>query len=473
MANDAISQLPPVFSLNGTEQVPILVYLGSDPVTPTTVRVASSILASGPTSSSQSANTVYAGPTSGSAAGATFRALVDADIPDVLSITTLTVSGTATVGTLTQTGTIAANLLMAGPASGAAAAPAYRALVNADIPTSLSIASLTLSGNATVGGNASVTGTLGVTGAATVGSLGTVGSITGGSLTSTGAATIAGACSAASFAGSGASLTALPYSQLSGTGAANTLLYNSALNTPNALATANSSVLVTSSAGVPSLSSTLPPVTLTAGTTALAPITLTAGTNLTAAAAGKVEYDGVAKYFTPAATNRGVSQTLHFLSLAADQTGTNVNTAQTIFPGGGSTTITVPSSTTYIFEGVYTISSTGTTSRTISLLFGGSATFTTLRYTAVASNGTTGTTQSTVTTVSTAATATAITAAVAAATVNVITVRGMIRVNAGGTIIPQFQYSAAPGVAPTVAGNSFFRMYAVGSNTVLNVGQWS
>ena len=38
------------------------------------------------------------------------------------------------------------------------------------------------------------------------------------------------------------------------------------------------------------------------------------------------------------------------------------------------------------------------------------------------------------------------------------------------TFIPQFIYSAAPGGAPTVQANSWFRMYAVGTNAVLNVG---
>ena len=489
MANSTILQLPQVFALNGSEQVPVVSYLGADPAEPVTVRVASSLLSSGPASSVQDANTIYAGPTSGSAAAPAFRALVDADIPDVLSLTTLTVSGTATVGTLTQTGTIAANLFMAGPTTGSAAAPAYRALVNDDIPSTLSLASLTLSG------------TLGVTGAATVGSLGTIGAVSAGTLAATGAitggsatisgavsgttgafpsgltagaTTVTGTCAATTFSGSGASLTNVPYASLSGTGAANSVHFNSALNTPSTIASAASAVLVTNSSGVPSFSSTLPAITLATGTTSIAPATYVAGTNLGTAVAGSVEYDGKAQYFTPAATNRGVVQAVHFLSLSSDQTGTDGGGfGQNVFAGSGANTITLPGSTTYFFEGCYQIDTTGTNSRTFQVGFGGAATLTSIRYTVVVTNGTTSSIQAPTVTTLTSATLTTVTGSVSAASNNTVWIRGMVRVNTGGTFTPQFGYSSLPGAAPSIRANSFFRMHAVGSNTVLNVGQWS
>lgn len=135
----------------------------------------------------QTANTVWSGPTTGANAAPTFRALVSDDIPalDAAKITTgtfpaarlgatpgnslvLTTSGTGvptwaaapaagvtSVGMtvpatllavsgspVTSTGTLAvtlparaANLVFAGPASGANAAPAFRSLVQDDIPT--------------------------------------------------------------------------------------------------------------------------------------------------------------------------------------------------------------------------------------------------------------------------------------------------------------------------------------------------
>jgi hypothetical protein len=97
------------------------------------------------TKADQSANTVWAGPTGGGAAAPTFRALVAADIPALSYVTSvalsvpaefsvsgspITSSGTFTVSKANQN----ANLVYAGPASGAAAAPTFRSLVVADLP---------------------------------------------------------------------------------------------------------------------------------------------------------------------------------------------------------------------------------------------------------------------------------------------------------------------------------------------------
>jgi hypothetical protein len=109
----------------------------------------------------QSANLVMAGPSSGAAAVPGYRALVAADIPALpeSAITSL-VSDLASKGTvssvqiavpadqsvsggpITGSGTItitrnnqSANTVMAGPSSGGAAAPGYRVLVAADIPS--------------------------------------------------------------------------------------------------------------------------------------------------------------------------------------------------------------------------------------------------------------------------------------------------------------------------------------------------
>lgn len=104
------------------------------------------------TLANQSANQVWAGPTGGGAAAPTFRALVAADIP-ALSYGTGTVtsvalslpgifsvSGSPITGAGTLTGTLAtqtANYLWAGPVSGGAAAPTFRAMVSDDIPATI------------------------------------------------------------------------------------------------------------------------------------------------------------------------------------------------------------------------------------------------------------------------------------------------------------------------------------------------
>jgi hypothetical protein len=99
----------------------------------------------------QNANRVLAGPASGGAATPTFRALVAADFPAGVGTVTsvalalngstllsLSVSGSPVTGSGTLTGTInfvnqSANTVLAGPTSGAATAPSFRALAAADI----------------------------------------------------------------------------------------------------------------------------------------------------------------------------------------------------------------------------------------------------------------------------------------------------------------------------------------------------
>jgi hypothetical protein len=106
------------------------------------------------TKATQSANKVWAGPTTGAPAAPTFRSLVAADIPSggtgtvtsvgaslsVPGILTQSVSGSpvTTTGVLALTLGLAtqnANLVWAGPTSGGAAPPTFRALVAGDLPS--------------------------------------------------------------------------------------------------------------------------------------------------------------------------------------------------------------------------------------------------------------------------------------------------------------------------------------------------
>lgn len=100
----------------------------------------------------QNANRVMAGPTSGGAATPGFRALVTADLPAGVgtvtsvahTLTVPTIFSSSVVGSpITGSGTLAdtitlatqnANLVFAGPSSGGASAPTFRALVANDIP---------------------------------------------------------------------------------------------------------------------------------------------------------------------------------------------------------------------------------------------------------------------------------------------------------------------------------------------------
>lgn len=160
-------------------------------------------------------------------------------------------------------------------------------------------------------------------------------------------------------------------------------------------------------------------------------------------------------------------------SLDADGTGTNVNTAQPWFPTLGS--VTVVASTTYYFTGVLaTIRAAGTTSHTTGILFGGTASLTNIFFLAEANVGEVDTLLPTSRTIATVATLTNVKAASVSATeATSVSVLGVVRINAAGTFIPQFQYSVAPGGAPTIRRNSYFRMEPVGSNTFTALGPWS
>ena len=91
---------------------------------------------------------------------------VGLSLPDIFSVSgsPVTSSGTLTASLATQT----ANQILAGPTTGSAAAPAFRALVAGDLPdlsgAYLPIAGGSLTGNLTVGGDLTVSGTCTING---------------------------------------------------------------------------------------------------------------------------------------------------------------------------------------------------------------------------------------------------------------------------------------------------------------------
>jgi hypothetical protein len=216
-------------------------------------------------------------------------------------------------------------------------------------------------------------------------------------------------------------------------------------------------------------------VALPAGTTTLAPLDFTPGTNMTTPDTGAMEYDGKALLFTPQGTQRGVVPGMQFYRLDSSLAGSNVNTAQSIFGVG----VTLSASTVYAFQAVCAISKTaGTTSHTIGLSFGGTATLNNIAYSNAGlfkSTGFTGVTAPDVLSYIQVATNTAVTAATTAASVQFITnLHGTVSVNAGGTFIPQYTLSAAPGGAYTTAAGCYFLIYPLAaSGANVNVGTWA
>lgn len=171
-----------------------------------------------------------------------------------------------------------------------------------------------------------------------------------------------------------------------------------------------------------------------------------------------------------------INQVLGHLSIlpSGDFTGTNVNTAQPVF-GTAQDALTVAASTTYEFEAQYWITrAAGTTGHTTAVLFAGTATFTSITYRAMVTNPIGNALANVQQIMGNAATATVLTGSSTDATENLmIYLRGLMRINGAGTVIPQFIYSTAPGGAPTIKANSFFRARIVGSNTIATVGDWA
>ncbi|KRB22669.1 hypothetical protein [Mesorhizobium sp. Root172] len=160
--------------------------------------------------------------------------------------------------------------------------------------------------------------------------------------------------------------------------------------------------------------------------------------------------------------------------LAADRAGADVATVQNVF-ASTEDELTVDAETTYEFEAQYMLSrAAGTTSHTFATLFGGTATITTIDYIAEISNPTGDVLSALQSLHVTAATAAVLTAANTSATEYIICkLRGVFRVSTAGTVIPQFQYSAAPGGAPTIKRNSFFKVKPIGLRTMVANGAWS
>jgi hypothetical protein len=209
------------------------------------------------------------------------------------------------------------------------------------------------------------------------------------------------------------------------------------------------------------------------GTTTLAALQLTAGDVLSTPGAGAFEYDGIVFYTTPTASRRGLAPSVSFRVQATNNTISDTTSAQAVFSSPSA--ITLDASTAYMFEAVYYITrAAGTTSHTLSTLFALGGTLTSMTYTA----DTTSTTGNALGAVSriygTGATATVVTAASTSATENItVVLRGIIKTNAGGTLTPQIQYSAAPGGAPTVLANSYIKLVPLGTSAVASIGSWA
>lgn len=212
---------------------------------------------------------------------------------------------------------------------------------------------------------------------------------------------------------------------------------------------------------------------ITPGTTTVAPLEFNAGNLTTTALVGAVEYDGISFYASPVANTRSVISTEQWVILSSNNNLANQTAAQAIFNrGGGPTNGAVAlSNGTYEFECSFALANLTSSSANIGFALAGTATYT-QGWTSLASKGTAtslATASATTSTFSTAAN----TGIVAAGTGNVATafIKGILRVNIAGTIIPQVSIGVA--AAGVVQANSFFKVKPVGNATVTTVGNWS
>jgi len=213
-------------------------------------------------------------------------------------------------------------------------------------------------------------------------------------------------------------------------------------------------------------------VTVPAGTTSAAPIIFPSSALLTTAAGGRMEYDNTAFYLTPSQTavgGRAVINHSMVYALSATRNLADVATAQSVFGVG----LTVAAATTYEIDMMFAVSSTGVVSNSLGIGFGGTATLTSIGYEAIVSQGTTAYGATPNQYLIQVATNSTVTSAVASATYRIVRVKGLVRVNASGTFIPQLTYSAASGAVPVVAANSYIKMTPVGTNTVTTIGAWA
>jgi hypothetical protein len=165
-----------------------------------------------------------------------------------------------------------------------------------------------------------------------------------------------------------------------------------------------------------------------------------------------------------------------YYRLNADLVGANVTTAQSVFGVG----VTLAASTVYQFDlHVLLTKTAGATSHTVSFGFGGTATLNNIIYGGAANwsgatyaNGIISTPQSFDST-----TAAAVVASNAIANAGSSWrgyFRGTVSINAGGTFIPQYTLSAAPGGAYSTVAGSYIRFVPIGAaGSASSQGTWS
>lgn len=177
------------------------------------------------------------------------------------------------------------------------------------------------------------------------------------------------------------------------------------------------------------------------------------------------------EFLAPANTVKSVVLNEQLTVLNAPYTLASQTATQKLFNATANGAITVLAATTYFFESYFDLSALSSTSGSFGFALGGTATLTSQKWDSVGAKVATLTTA-----IAPQNTANNVGANIAIVTASTAVngwakVKGIIRVNAGGTIIPQISLGIA---SPVVVGiNSYFRIVPIGVATITNIGAWS
>lgn len=173
-----------------------------------------------------------------------------------------------------------------------------------------------------------------------------------------------------------------------------------------------------------------------------------------------------------------------FKALIADATAASSSTTQPWFPSAGA--VTVEGDTAYLVDGILALSN-GATSHTTGINMTGTATITSFAIRTRLTSGAINTLQPSNSAAGTSSLYTnflhwlgttdmatnVVLNATSVLTGAQLEIKGIIRINAGGTLIPNFKWSANPTGTNLILKNTWFRLQKLGAGAVVSKGTWA
>lgn len=189
----------------------------------------------------------------------------------------------------------------------------------------------------------------------------------------------------------------------------------------------------------------------------------------TSGAIGSIERDTNVFYGTPVSGSKGVlSTTMYSIVSAADFTLATASGVQSCFASTGDVW-TLAGSTTYIIEGHYFITkTTGNITTALAFALAGGASVTSIRYYATSTNAAANST-STASNITEIDTVSSTIVNASNTTAVAIYFKGIIRMNAAGTVTPQINFSATA-TAPVMKAGSYIMFTPIGNDTTNILG---